>query len=266
MQFGQIRFQPAMLSATYAVAPDQFLTPLVQVGGGVGRADHLTNGGGGETSIAFMGAVGLEFAFTPSFTASTLATLYNSGHTAGSIGHQINGAVLSAGLSLWFGAPQPRYVMYSQPAALPMPAPAPAPAPAAPAPLPKPVPAPAAPQRRAPKTVTIRLDVRFETGKSIVREAFAGNLAEVGAFLQAHPATTAVIEGHSDSSGPETVNTRLSLRRAENVRLYLIGHFRIDGARLTAKGYGPSRPIADNGTEEGRALNRRVVAVLQAQE
>jgi len=262
MELGQIRFQPTTLSATYAWTPDSLWTPIAEIGGGIGRADHLTRGGGGETSLALKGALGVEYSFTPSLTGSARATLYNSGHTAGSNDHQINAAGFSVGLTLWFGEPKARYVRFLQ--APPAPAPAPAPAPT-PAPAPPPVPAPM-PEPTLKHTVSVRLDVQFESGKAIVRDAYAGNLAEVGTFLQSHPTVRAEIEGHSDSTGSAAQNTRLSQRRAENVRLYLIGHYGIDGSRLSAKGYGPARPVADNATEEGRAQNRRVVAVLEAQE
>jgi OOP family OmpA-OmpF porin len=272
MGLGQIRFQSGILAATYAYDPDGPWTPVLDFGAGAGRADHLTRGGGGETSLAFKGALGFEYVLAPSLTGSARATLYNSGHTAGSLDHQINATVLSLGLNYWFQLPRtvreftaaPRFAAPA-PVFVPPPAPAAEPAPA-PAPAAAPAPAPPAAPARVPKKVSITLDVRFESGKAIVRPEFAGNLADVGTFLQSHPTVTAEIEGHTDDSGPADANTRLSQRRAENVRLYLIGHFRLDGARLTAKGYGPSRPIADNATEEGRARNRRVVAALEAQE
>ena len=70
-----------------------------------------------------------------------------------------------------------------------------------------------------------------------------------------------VVEGHTDSQGSASSNQDLSQRRAEAVRDYLVSRG-IAGDRLTAQGFGPSRPIADNGTAEGRANNRRVEIVI----
>lgn len=70
--------------------------------------------------------------------------------------------------------------------------------------------------------------------------------------------TEGVVEGHTDSTGTDDINRPLSLQRAETVREFLLARG-IEGDRMTTAGYGSSRPIADNATPEGRALNRRVV-------
>lgn len=118
----------------------------------------------------------------------------------------------------------------------------------------------------APKKVSISLDVQFEANKVDVRPEFEGKIGDVAAFLKAHPAATAAIEGYTDTSGNKDKNTALSQGRADSVRAYLIEHFGIDGSRLTAKGFGPEKPIAPNDTPENRAKNRRVVANIDAQE
>jgi OOP family OmpA-OmpF porin len=66
------------------------------------------------------------------------------------------------------------------------------------------------------------------------------------------------IEGHTDSIGTEPYNLGLGKRRAESVKGYLVLRHQFDPQRMTALSYGESRPIADNKTDEGRALNRRV--------
>jgi outer membrane protein OmpA-like peptidoglycan-associated protein len=71
------------------------------------------------------------------------------------------------------------------------------------------------------------------------------------------------IEGHTDNSGSPDFNRLLSLRRAESVKRWLVEHG-ISADRLQTAGYGPSRPIADNTTETGRAANRRVDFVITA--
>ncbi len=71
-----------------------------------------------------------------------------------------------------------------------------------------------------------------------------------------------VVEGHADSQGAAAHNQDLSQRRAESVRGYLVSHG-ITSNRVTAQGFGVTRPIADNASPEGRANNRRVEIVVQ---
>ncbi len=87
-------------------------------------------------------------------------------------------------------------------------------------------------------------------------------LKVLGTFLTKYPNTTAVIEGHTDNVGDAADNMRLSQRRADNVVSYLADNLHIAKARLVAVGYGETRPVADNGTEEGKRANRRIDAVV----
>ncbi len=80
-------------------------------------------------------------------------------------------------------------------------------------------------------------------------------------IMKKYPASRFRIEGHTDSQGPADYNMKLSQRRAEAVRQYLIEHG-ISADRLEAKGYGETRPIATNRTAAGRAKNRRVEIIL----
>jgi outer membrane protein OmpA-like peptidoglycan-associated protein len=73
-----------------------------------------------------------------------------------------------------------------------------------------------------------------------------------------------VIEGHTDSTGTAEINRTLSQGRAESCMKYITSKG-IKAGRMTAKGYGPDRPIADNATEEGREANRRVEFVITKQ-
>ena len=82
-------------------------------------------------------------------------------------------------------------------------------------------------------------------------------LAEIAKGLQDNKKLYVEIQGHSDSRGKRNYNISLSLKRAQAVRNYLI-HKGIDAKRITAKGYGPDRPIDTNDTPAGRANNRRV--------
>jgi OmpA-OmpF porin, OOP family len=112
--------------------------------------------------------------------------------------------------------------------------------------------------------VSIALNVQFDTGKHAVKPEYDGQLSKVAEFLKSYPESRAEIEGHTDSMGSAASNTALSQRRADAVRQALIDRFGADGGRLTAKGYGPDKPLADNGTAEGRAQNRRVIATFTA--
>jgi OmpA-OmpF porin, OOP family len=114
-----------------------------------------------------------------------------------------------------------------------------------------------------PEKVNIDLHIQFDNNRADIKEMYRDQIAKVAMFMRTYPAVTAEIEGHTDSVGSSKKNTALSRQRADNVKKYLVKEFGIDAARLTARGYGPSRPIADNGTEEGRAMNRRVVASLE---
>jgi OmpA-OmpF porin, OOP family len=108
--------------------------------------------------------------------------------------------------------------------------------------------------------IEITLNVEFETGSSKVDPKFTADLEKFAAFMAKYTDTKAEIEGHTDNTGSEKFNFSMSQKRANNVRKFLISKFKIAKNRLTAKGYGPSQPVADNSTAEGRLKNRRVVA------
>jgi len=128
---------------------------------------------------------------------------------------------------------------------------------------PAPKAAPAAPKAApAPEKVSIALKVEFDTNKAIVKPKYDKEIKKVADFMTKYPSTTAVIEGHTDNVGKEAANVKLSQRRADSIKEYLVKKFRIDGARLKAVGYGPSKPVASNATKEGRQKNRRVEAVF----
>ena len=83
-------------------------------------------------------------------------------------------------------------------------------------------------------------------------------------FMKKYPTAKGIITGHTDNIGGAAMNQNLSQRRAESVMNYLVQKFGIDPARLSAKGYGMSQPIADNKTAEGRQKNRRIEANFDA--
>jgi OOP family OmpA-OmpF porin len=114
-----------------------------------------------------------------------------------------------------------------------------------------------------PKKVSISLSIEFDSGKATIKPQYDEEIKKVADFMTTYPETTAVIEGHTDNVGKEASNVRLSTRRAESVKAYLVEKFGIASARLTAKGFGSSQPVADNATPAGRQKNRRINAVIE---
>lgn len=113
--------------------------------------------------------------------------------------------------------------------------------------------------------VEIQLNVEFETSKDEVRPAYDARLKEAADFLKSYAEVRAAIEGHTDDVGDAGMNLDLSKRRAAAVRQALIDRFGADPSRLSAEGFGETRPLGDNASPEARARNRRVVAVFSAE-
>lgn len=108
-------------------------------------------------------------------------------------------------------------------------------------------------------SLTIRLEVYFDTNSDKIKPESYPDLDRVVTFMNdTVPSAQGVVEGHTDSVGNDDYNLKLSQRRADAVRKYLVDKG-VAGSRLTAKGLGETQPVADNGTAEGRAQNRRVV-------
>jgi outer membrane protein OmpA-like peptidoglycan-associated protein len=100
--------------------------------------------------------------------------------------------------------------------------------------------------------------LEFENGKSDILPNMHSDLAKLGNFLIDHPDEKLKISGHTDSSGNEDLNLQLSQSRADAIKAYLITEFKIDDQRITAIGYGSSKPIVQEVTDEHKQLNRRV--------
>ncbi len=112
------------------------------------------------------------------------------------------------------------------------------------------------------ETVTIDLNLEFDTNSAEIRPTHFAEIQRVVDFLRQYPTANAVIEGHTDSSGSAGYNQKLSERRANSVRIYLEEKSGISADRLSSIGYGEERPIASNDTPEGMQKNRRVSAVI----
>ncbi|HEX9024056.1 MAG TPA: OmpA family protein [Geobacteraceae bacterium] len=104
------------------------------------------------------------------------------------------------------------------------------------------------------------LNIEFATNKSDIRPAYYGEVEKVANFMKKYPQVKGTIEGHTDNVGTAKYNLKLSDRRAISVMKMLVQKYGIDKSRLAARGYGLTKPIADNKTPEGRQKNRRTVA------
>lgn len=131
-----------------------------------------------------------------------------------------------------------------------------------PPPVVEPVVEPTPEPQQLTEDLKMELRVFFDTNKSNIKEQYKPEVAKVAQKLQEYPNATAMIEGHTDNTGPRKLNERLSMARANSVKSMLVGQYGIDGSRLTTQGYAWDRPIAPNNTKEGRAMNRRVYAVI----
>ncbi len=102
--------------------------------------------------------------------------------------------------------------------------------------------------------------VEFDTGKASIRSDSLSRLDGVIEYMTHMKSVRLEISGHTDNVGDPSRNKKLSQQRADSVRNYLISKG-IDGSRIQAVGYGDERPVADNGTDEGRQKNRRIEAI-----
>jgi outer membrane protein OmpA-like peptidoglycan-associated protein len=105
--------------------------------------------------------------------------------------------------------------------------------------------------------VSLTLKVQFDTGKANIKAKYHNDIKRIAAFMSEYPSTSTVIKGHTDTVGKEVVNVKLSWRRADNIRAYLVEKFGIDRSRIKVIGYDYQKPIASNKTAEGRQQNRR---------
>jgi outer membrane protein OmpA-like peptidoglycan-associated protein len=163
-----------------------------------------------------------------------------------------------------FSAPAGECVALAE-APKPPPKPKPIEKPPEPEPEPEPEPPKPEPEPEPPPPVVVTADkieldrtVQFESGKAKLVEDSKTLLGDVAKVLTEHDEILLVqIEGHTDAVGSNRKNKKLSDQRAKAVRAFLIAGG-INKKRLVAKGFGEDKPVADNGTEDGRFKNRRV--------
>ena len=138
--------------------------------------------------------------------------------------------------------------VYPTPEVNPEPAPAAAPAPA---------PAPAAAAAAVSSKVTYAADAFFDFDKSVIKPEGKAKLDDLVGKVKAINLEVIIAVGHTDSVGSDAYNQKLSLRRSQAVKAYLVSKG-IDKTRIYTEGKGEKQPVADNKTKEGRAKNRRV--------
>lgn len=105
--------------------------------------------------------------------------------------------------------------------------------------------------------VNFKSDLMFDVNSSSVKGGAFDELARVAKVVSQYPQTTLTVAGHTDSTGKADYNQKLSERRAEAVKNALVSQG-VAATRITTVGYGAAKPIGDNHTESGRAMNRRV--------
>ncbi|NDF44700.1 MAG: OmpA family protein [Betaproteobacteria bacterium] len=130
-------------------------------------------------------------------------------------------------------------------------------APPPPAPRAAPAPAPAAAQAPAASKVTYAADTFFDFDKSVLMPAGKAKLDDLVGKVKGINLEVIIAVGHTDSVGNDAYNQKLSVRRAEAVKAYLVTKG-IEKNRIYTEGKGEKQPVADNKTKEGRAKNRRV--------
>jgi OOP family OmpA-OmpF porin len=143
----------------------------------------------------------------------------------------------------------------------PKPAPQPAPQTPPPPPPPKPAPAPAAKPKPAPKPVaekvTFAADVTFDFDKASLKPEGRAKLDDLANKVKSINLEVVIAIGHADEIGSHAYNDKLSVRRAEAVKAYLVSKG-VETNRVYTEGKGKRQPVASNKTKEGRAKNRRV--------
>ncbi len=137
------------------------------------------------------------------------------------------------------------------------------PPPPTPEPEPEPKPEPVVVEAPQPKIIDrMTLHINFDTDKAVIKQGDYAKLNEAIEFINKYPDSSVVIEGHTDSTGSIKYNQNLSNKRADAVRNYLITHSAIPASRITARGYGESRPVGTNKTPQGRYNNRRAEILI----
>lgn len=205
------------------------------------RLNAVTAPNAKQSKVGPKVGLGLEYKFTE---ALAMRGEYERYRLNDAVGNRGDVDMATLGLVYKFGRPVAVAPVYTPPPVQPM-----MPAEAAPAPI--------APPQPTSEKVAFAAEALFDFDKSVVKPAGKAALDDLLAKLQGMNTEVMVTVGHTDSKGSDAYNQRLSLRRAEAVKAYIVSKG-IDASRVYTEGKGETQPIADNSTEEGRAKNRRV--------
>lgn len=123
--------------------------------------------------------------------------------------------------------------------------------------------------QEAPKVVvvepvTIEPSIQFAFDKSNIQSKYYNEIKKMADYMTRYPETKAAIEGHTDNIGTGAYNMKLSQKRANSIKNYLVSKFKIDPSRIKTTGYSFKKPIASNSTKEGRQKNRRATVVFSS--
>lgn len=246
------------LDLVYNIMPDGPLVPYIALGGGAITSGHGKDGlkiNDRNTDAAANAGFGLKYFMTDSMALRADARQVFLLPDHGSVMYNWE---YTAGLTFLFGGTKTAARALAQ-ESTPVVAPAPVVEPVKEEPLPPIAAAEPTPERFK---YCITLHTEFDVDKTEIRPEYGEEITKVGSFMKQYPTTTAVIEGHTDNVGDAEYNMKLSKLRAESVVNYLVDKLGIDRSRLSAVGFGASRPIADNATDAGKQANRRMDAII----
>lgn len=228
------------------------------------KLGYAHTGGRGDAYASVVGdsgahfGLGVEYKFAPSWSVGGEWT-NNSGKNGAT---KLNNNNFMLGINYYFGKPyvapvaapvvEPVAAPVAEPVAVPPVVEAPAPAPKAVAP------APSETWKTLLEDKPVRIEgANFDTNSAKLRGVSIQKLDEVVGFADKYKDAKLEVTGHTDSRGTKAYNQKLSEKRAESVKAYLVKKG-VAATRITAKGYGLEQPMADNKTADGRAQNRRV--------
>jgi OOP family OmpA-OmpF porin len=231
------------LGLKFGIPVTDKLMPYAKLGYG-----HLvgTGSASGLSGNGANGGLGVEYLFAPHWSVAgewnTMSVSNNS--------NTMNNNVYTLGVNYYFGAAKPpRHVAAAAPAPVVAPAPEPVVAPA---------PTPQERWRIITEEKPVSLDgANFKFNSAVLNKTADEKLTQVVDFSKQYPEADINVDGYTDNIGPKAYNVKLSQRRADAVKAYLVKHG-VAADRIHTKGYGMENPVASNKTAEGRAQNRHV--------
>lgn len=212
------------------------------------RLFAVTNPNPSQSKLNAKAGLGLEYKFSEALALRGEVERYRVNDAVGNRGDV---DLYSLGLVYKLGRPAAKPVVYA-----PVQTPAPAPEVIAAPPPPPPAPPPPAPVPVSEK-VTFAAETLFDFDSARVKPEGMAALDALLAKLQGMNTEVMITVGHADAVGTDAYNQKLSLRRADAVKAYIMGKG-VDAARIYTEGKGEAQPVADNKTAQGRSMNRRV--------